>query len=199
MHRTCQTRGFTLLETVVWITLFTFTMGALVSSMLYFYRANRVTLNQASAVYSAQRGVDDMVRTIREAAYASDGAFPVATIADNDFTFYADVDSDPFIERVRYYLSGTDIIETIVDPSGDPPTYSGSGTERTVSDYVRNTAESLTMFTYFDETGTQVTDYSNISDVRFVTVNIAADLDPDALPNAVFIRSSAALRNLIGE
>lgn len=199
MHRTTHSRGLTLLETVVWIGLFAFTMGALVSSTLYFYKANRITLNQASAIYSAQRGVNDMVRTIREAAYASDGAFPIVAIAANDFTFYADVDGDPFIEKVRYYLSGTEIIGSIVDPSGDPPAYSGSSTEHMVSAYVRNTAEDLTMFTYFDETGTQVTDYANISDVRFVTVNIVADLYTDALPNAVYIRSSAALRNLIGE
>lgn len=179
--------------------MFTLTMGAVVSSILYFYRVNAVTLNQASAVASAQHGVDKVVRTIREAAFASDGAYPVASLADNQFVFYADVDSDPFVEKVRYYLNGNAIVEGIVDATGDPPAYTGAETTSVVSDYVRNTAENLILFTYFDEEGAQITNYANIADVRFVTVNIVIDVDTGKLPEPFYIRSSAAMRNLSGQ
>jgi len=87
--------GFSTLEVLVWLSVFTFTVGAVVSSILYFYRVNAVTLDQASSVASAQRGIDAMVRAIREAAYASDGAYPIVSLADDQFAFYADVDADP--------------------------------------------------------------------------------------------------------
>ena len=194
-----RSHGFSTLETLMWISMFVLTMGAIMSSILYFYRVNAVTINQASSIASAQRGVDTMVRTIREAAFASDGAYPVISLADNQFAFYADVDADAFIEKVRYYLSGTTIVEGIVNPSGDPPAYTGAEATSVISDYVRNTAENLTTFTYFDEDGAQVTNYANIADVRFVTVNIVVDVDTNKLPNPFFLRSSAAMRNLSGQ
>ena len=194
-----RSHGFSTLETLMWISMFVLTMGAIMSSILYFYRVNTVTINQASSVASAQRGVDTMVRTIREAAFASDGAYPVISLADNQFAFYADVDADAFIEKVRYYLSGTTIVEGIVNPSGDPPVYTGTEATSVISDYVRNTAENLVMFTYFDEDGAPITNYANIADVRFVTVNIVVDVDTNKLPNPFFLRSSAAMRNLSGQ
>ena len=194
-----RSHGFSTLETLMWIGMFVLTMGAIMSSILYFYRVNTVTINQASSVASAQRGVDTMVRTIREAAFASDGAYPVISLADNQFAFYADVDADAFIEKVRYYLSGTTIVEGIVNPSGDPPVYTGTEATSVISDYVRNTAENLVMFTYFDEDGAPISNYANIADVRFVTVNIVVDVDTNKLPNPFFLRSSAAMRNLSGQ
>ena len=194
-----RSHGFSTLETLMWIGMFVLTMGAIMSSILYFYRVNTVTINQASSVASAQHGVDKIVRTIREAAFASDGAYPVISLADNQFAFYADVDADAFIEKVRYYLSGTTIVEGIVNPSGDPPAYTGAEATSVISDYVRNTAENLVMFTYFDEDGAQVTNYANTADVRFVTVNVVVDIDTIKLPNPFFLRSSAAMRNLSGQ
>ena len=194
-----RSHGFSTLETLMWISMFVLTMGAIMSSILYFYRVNAVTINQASSIASAQRWVDTMVRTIREAAFASDGAYPVISLADNQFAFYADVDADAFIEKVRYYLSGTTIVEGIVNPSGDPPVYTGTEATSVISDYVRNTAENLVMFTYFDEDGAPITNYANIADVRFVTVNIVVDVDTNKLPNPFFLRSSAAMRNLSGQ
>ena len=191
-------RGLSTLEVLVWLSLFAFTIGAVTSSILYFYRVNRVSINQVDAVTSAQRGIDGMVRTIREAAFASDGAYPVVSLASNQLAFYADVDADQFIEKVRYFLNGDSIERGVVDPTGDPPVYTGAETVSTVSEYVRNTAQGLTMFTYYDKEGAQITDYSNVVDLRFVTINVVVDVDESNLPDPFYIRSSAAMRNLSG-
>src|SRR3989338_7433980 len=146
-----RSHGFSTLETLMWIGMFVLTMGAIMSSILYFYRVNAVTINQASSIAPPKQEMERMVRPTREAAFASDGAYPVISLADNQFAFYADVDADAFIEKVRYYLNGTTIVECIVNPSGDPPAYTGAEATSVISDYVRNTAENLVMFTYFDE------------------------------------------------
>ena len=191
-------RGLSTLEVLVWLSLFAFTIGAVTSSILYFYRVNRVSINQVDAVTSAQRGIDGMVRTIREAAFASDGAYPVVSLASNQLAFYADVDADQFIEKVRYFLNGDSIERGVVDPPGAPPVYTGAETISTVSEYVRNTGQGLTMFTYYDEEGAQITDYANVADLRFVTINVVVDVDVSNLPDPFYIRSSAAMRNLSG-
>jgi len=189
----------TLIEALVWVSIFTMAMLALTTSVLYFYRTSDYAIEATSATASAQRGVDLLVRTIREASYASDGAYPVVSIATSSFIFYADIDSDSAIEQVHYYLSGTSLTKGIVDPTGDPPSYSASEATSTVSEYVHNADEGASLFTYYDASGSEVTDYTKIGDVRFVTVNLLVDVNPIRSPTIITLRSSAALRNLIGK
>jgi hypothetical protein len=178
--------------------MFAMAMTAVTSSIIYFYRISNYSMQEASAVTSAQRGIDTMVRTIREAAYASNGAYPIVSIAANDIIFYADVDGDSGIERVHYYIQGTNLYEGVLDPSGDPPSYSGSEVATVIAENVRNTAESLNAFTYYDTVGSQITNYASSSILRFVTANISVDIDTNRPPAAVVIRSSAAMRNIVG-
>src|SRR3989338_1227610 len=82
--------GMTMIESLIWISIFTITMVSLMASVLYFYRTNKYAVEQSGAVTSAQRGIDKLVRTIREASYSSQGAYPVVSIGANDLIFYAD-------------------------------------------------------------------------------------------------------------
>jgi len=191
-------RGMTFVETLVWISIFTIAMLAIITTLLSFYRTNRYTLEQANAVTSAQRALDETVRTIREGAYSSQGAFPVVSLGANDFVFYADIDNDALIERVHYYISGTYLMRGILNPTGNPPDYIGSEEASIAAEYVRNTDQGLTTFRYYDELGSEITNYANWTAVRFVSVNLAVNVNPGALPNQLTLSSSAAIRNLIG-
>lgn len=188
----------TALEAIVWVGMFIVAMTAVTSAVIYFYRTSNYTIQEASAVTSAQQGIDKMVRAIREAAFSSNGAYPVVSLATSSLTFYADVDSDTSIERVHYYLDGTNLVQGILDPAGDPPSYVGSESTSTISDNVRNIVQALNLFTFYNASGTVMTDLTQIGSARFVTINVAVDVDTTRSPVPVFIRSSAALRNLIG-
>jgi len=192
-------RGFTILEVYVWVAIFVVSMIAITSSLLYFYRANKYTVEQSTAVTSAQRGLEQVVKVIREGAYSSQGAFPIVSIAANDFVLYADVDNDALIERVHYYVQGTDLIRGVLDPTGNPPDYTGVETTSVVSDYVRNLGEGISTFRYYDEVGAEITNYSNWSAVRFVKVTLAVNVNVPTLPNPLILNSSAAIRNLAGQ
>ncbi len=200
MHaRTHGTLGLSLIETIVWVGVFSAAMLAISQTLLYFYRTNRYVIEQASAVTSAQRGLEQVVRTIREGAYSAEGAFPIVSIAANDFTFYADVDDDPLIERVRYYISGTDMKRDVTEPTGNPPVYGGSVETSVVADYVRNLGEGVVTFRYYDELGSEITNYANWTSVRFVKVTLAVNVNPVSLPNQLQLSSTAAIRNLAGK
>ena len=191
--------GISLLETIIWIGMFSMAMVAITSSLIYFYRTSRFAVQEAGAVISAQHGIDIMVRTVREAAYASNGAYPVVSFAANDILFYADIDSDSAIERVHYYVQGTSLYEGIINPIGDPPVYTGVEVATIIAQDVRNISQALSTFTYYDTSGVQILNYANILGLRFVTANIAVDMDINKPPAPVIIRSSAAMRNLIGK
>ncbi len=199
MMRTTHERGLSLIETVVWISVFTSAMLALTTSVIYFYRTSNYTIQQAGATASAQRGMDLMIRTAREASYASNGAYPVVSLTGNDFRFYADIDDDVGIEQLHYYLSGTSLMRGVIEPSGDPAVYTGTETVSIVSQDVRNIAQSTLLFRYYDKNGTLMTDYARIGDVRYVSATLLVDVDPNKTPTPLSLSSSAALRNLIGK
>ena len=189
-------RGITLLETVVWVAIASMVMLAIVNSVQYFYRTNTYAVEQSAAVTSGQRGIDNMIKTMREAAYSSTGAWPIVSMATSSFIFYADVDGDPFIERVSFALVGNNLVRGIIDPSGDPPVYTNPETTSIISDNVRNTEQSVAMFQYYNEEGALMTDLSRIAEVRFVEATVVVNVNPMRLPNQFTLRSTAALRNV---
>ncbi|MBI5644507.1 hypothetical protein HY970_00225 [Candidatus Kaiserbacteria bacterium] len=199
MKSVSSQKGMTFIETLVWIAVLIIIFEAVANTLLYFYRANSYGIEQATAVTSAERGLDSVVRTIREGAYSSQGAFPVVSIDANDFVFYADTDSDALIERVHYYIQGTDLIQGVLNPSGNPPDYIGTESTTIVADYVRNIAQGITTFRYYDELGSEITNYANWSGVRFVKVTLAVNVNTATLPNQLTLNSSAAIRNLAGK
>jgi type II secretory pathway pseudopilin PulG len=188
-------RGLTYIETLVWISVFVMAMSAIVISLLSFYRANSYTIEQAQAVSEARRGIEKSVQMMREISFASDGAYPIVSIAPNQFYFYSDVDTDPLVERIRIFTEETFLKQGLTKASGDPLTYSGSEIVTTISENVRNIEQDVDVFHYFDSTGAEITD-SDITEVRFVTIDLVVNVSPDKLPNQLTLRSSATLRNL---
>ncbi|MEK7509536.1 MAG: hypothetical protein AAB605_02375 [Patescibacteria group bacterium] len=186
----------TLIETVVWVAITTTAMLTIVSSVQYFYRTNTYTVEQSAAITSAQRGIEDMVKTAREASYSSNGAYPVIAMSTSSISFYADIDTDPFIEQLRYFVDGGSLKRGIIDPSGDPPVYTNPETISSISDYVRNVDQGVATFRYYDLNGALMTDFSDIAALRFIEVTIVVNINPYRLPNQFTLRSTAALRNL---
>lgn len=197
MHTRLHTAGFTLLDTVIWVSLFIIVMLAITQSVLFFYRANTYVLQEATAISATQQGLDAMMRIIRETSYSSVGAYPVIAISTSSYTFYADIDNDAVVERVRYYLSGELLYRATLNPSGDPLEYSGAETASIVTEHIKNNLHAIDVFTYYDEEGSIMSDYADIASVRFVSVHLAADVDPNRPPLFISLRSSSALRNLI--
>lgn len=188
----------TLIETVVWIAVFTFAMIALTESVLYFYRTNQYAINEAFAVSSAQHAMDVAVRAVRTASYASTGAYPVISIAPNQISFYANVTKgDPFVQQVRFFVQGTSLQEGIIKPSGSPFSYANPETITVLSNYVQNLTVGTSTFFYYDQNGNQITDYTQYQNVRFVTINLLVDMSTTSLPTQLALTDSAALRNLV--
>jgi type II secretory pathway pseudopilin PulG len=189
-------RGMTLVETVVWVSITSMLLLAIVQSVQYFYRTNTYAVEQGAAITSAQRGIENMIKTMREAAYSSNGAWPIIAMSTTSFAFYADVDDDPFIEQIRFYLAGDSLMRGVIDPSGDPPVYTNPEQVSTISDNVRNTDQDVILFRYYDVDGNLMVDLTKIAEVRFVQATVVVNINPFRLPNQFTLRSTAALRNL---
>ncbi|MDB5245158.1 MAG: Type pilus pilin [Parcubacteria group bacterium] len=192
-----RTRGFTLVELLTVISITTVVMLALTSVIRSFYLNNAYLLERTESLSSAQRGVSDSIKTIREASYGDDGSYPIASAATSTITVYANIDSDATVEKVKYYISGTNFYRVVYDATGSPPVYSSTPiSTTTIATYVRNT-NATPLFTYYDTNGTQLsTTTTNLASIASVQVSLLVDLNPNRAPNVFTLTESATLRNI---
>jgi len=97
-------KGFTLIETLVVVAIFTVSLGAVFGSILMLYRAHGYTWEQSQAIEEARRGIETMVKEIRTARSGEDGSYPIVLAGDKEFIFFSDINGDGKTERVRYFL-----------------------------------------------------------------------------------------------
>lgn len=100
--------GFTLIETIVTVAIFIFALGAVATFIIMGYRGQAYTLEQSSAINEARRGIETMVKELREARIGDDGSYSIAKAEDYEIIFYSDIDKDGATERVRYFIYGSD-------------------------------------------------------------------------------------------
>ena len=163
--------------------------------LIYFYSSNAYIIQQAYAVESARKGVEIMVREVKEATYSDVGAYPVIEAEEQIFVFYSDVDKDDNVEMVRYYLNGTNFERGETESVGDPPVYDYSNEIVSVlSDNVRNNTERI--FTYYNASSTEITDLGILTGIKMVKASLIVNVDPNGPPEEFTLTSSAQLRNL---
>ncbi len=189
-------RGLSIVEALVTIAVTSLLLLVISDAVLSFYKANRIALEESFQIRSAERGVQTLVRDLREATYGDNGAYPLGEIGTNSITFYSDVDRTSPVERIRYNLIDKQLYRTITSSAGTPPQYTGTTATSSVSDFVRNNEDGIPLFRYYDSAGIEVTDPADIADVVSVSISLVVDITPIHAPGEFTLRSSASLRNL---
>ncbi|HYF29432.1 MAG TPA: type II secretion system protein [Candidatus Paceibacterota bacterium] len=187
-------RGFTLVETMVVVAIVVTAGVALMGSIQYFYRSNAYILEQTAALESARRGHAFTLQNIREASYGDDGSYLITDAQSNTITFYADIDKDGGIERIRAYLSNGTLYRGITNSTGNPATYTGQPeTIETIAVAVRNTTP---IFRYYGADGLELTSPIDLAEIVSVGVRLDVDLNPTRAPNVFTLSGTATMRNL---
>lgn len=191
-------RGLTMVETIVVLSLFSILMLATSESIASFYRLNAYTIAQTYQVDTARRGVEQLVRDLREMTFADDGTFPLVVMEPDRLAFFSDIDRDMSVEYVEYTLASTTLIKQVYNATGSPPVYSTSTPQEThtLSEYVQNTSQGVPVFVYYDAEGAIATATTSVTAIRYVGTSIIVNIDPVRDPGEYMLRSSAALRNL---
>lgn len=188
--------GMTLVETIVVLALFSLLSITIMTVVASFYSYNAYTIAQSYQVDSARRGIELLVRDLREMTYSDNGAFPLVECATTSVKFYSDIDRDDSVELVRYELIDQTLYKYIYEASGVPADYPNepSRTE-IISEYVHNELEDVVMFTYYDNQGLVLSGVG-VSEVRHIDVVLVVNVDPIREPGKFHLKSSASLRNL---
>ncbi len=192
-------KGFTLVETLIVIALFTLLVLAIMNSVTQLYKYNSVTLEQANEIEVARRGLLTWVRDTREMTFGANGAFPLGRAESHRIGFYSDIDKDFNVEYVEYRLATTTLYKDTYEPTGNPPVYSTTTPTRTeiLSQYVQNLSQGQTTFRYYNDAGALIASSSAmISDIRYLRINLIVNIDPARSPGEFMLQGSATPRNL---
>jgi hypothetical protein len=150
----------------------------------------------------ARHVVENMVAALREAEPSANGAYAVAVSSSSALTFFADPNNTGNPTEIQYYISGTNLIQGVIAPTGSPLTYT-AGNEKfsTVASGVQNAASStLPIFQYYDEnyagTSSPLTQPVNPQAIRLIKITLVIDKDTLKMPQPITITSQVEVRNL---
>lgn len=201
MKKISDNSGLSLLEVLVAMAIF---IAATVSVLTFINQGffiQNFSLEQTIAIQEAKRGVDVMVREIREAQPADTGAYPIVEADDQQLIFYGDFDKDSAVERVRYFLDGSEFKKGVIEPRTSPIEYVEADEQVTIlSRYVRN--ETDPVFVYYngdwpgDTISNPLTTPAGISDVRYINVRLNINVRPTVAPSDFLLLTDIQLRNL---
>jgi type II secretory pathway component PulJ len=187
--------GFSLIETIVAIGVFVLASIIIWDFITNAYKTQNFSLDQSSAINEAQRGVETMVKELRETMPADNGAYPIEFADSQNLIFYADFDRDNAVEKVHYWLDGSNLKKGITKASGSPLEYSPADEQEIIlSRFVRN--ESLPIFTYKDGNYENLSIPSDPDEVKLIHIHLKIDVYPVKAPMLYDLESDVSLRNL---
>lgn len=199
MRHLVDKKGFTLIETIVVISLSTILAIAISASIVNFYQVNNYAIAQSYEIDQARRGLQTWIKDVREMTFADNGTYPIVVMEPHRLGFFSDVDSDSSIEYVEYVLSSTTLYRNVFDAVGSPPVYNLGSPNKTdtLSEYVQNNPQATSTFSYYDNNGTVLTSTSSLlTDVKYLEAKVIVNIEPIRSPGEYMLRSGVAPRNL---
>jgi prepilin-type N-terminal cleavage/methylation domain-containing protein len=195
-----KNNGFTLVELVVVMGIILLLLGSITEIFLSSYRAKNAIFDQLSVQGDGRRAVDQFIADVRRATYSAIGAYPIEYADAQQFIFFTTTSSTASRDRVRYFLSGTDLKRGVINPAGTPPTYLAANEKVTIiAQQVGN--GTIPLFYYYDQNYTGATSTYlplpiDVSKVRMVGIKLVLDKNPNTAPVPFIIESKAEIRNL---
>lgn len=205
-RRRCNNEsGYTLIETMIAMTLMSVVIAAAFSVVSVMQKAAVTTTNRFTAEGEAQTIADRITKDIRSAVTASATGAAFASADVNDVTFYANLADPNGPTRLHAYLtlqSGTNVYlfhedSTPAAAGGSPGNYVYTAAPSTRIDG-KYLDTSQPIFSYFDSDGnpiaTPITTTANLRSIDSVGINVRVRVTPTA--PIVVINTVVHVRNV---
>lgn len=154
------------------------------------FKNTRFESEQATMVETARKSMDVITKDIRGANTSEKGDYPIVTAQDDELTFFNDINGDDKMEKIKYYLTGPNLIREIYLP-GDLKDYAIVDYSNTIAAHINN--GDLSIFSYYDS-NSEETDV--INQVRMIKIHLVINITPATAPNDYILESNVNLRNL---
>lgn len=189
-------KGFTLIETIISILVFTIVIASISVFIFTIYQNYYTGYRKSRAINEAKEGIERTVQEIRMAGIGEDGAYPIEKADDFQLIIYSDIDRDGKRERVNYFLDGIELKKGIIEPEGVPAVYPSDKEHYfIVANYLRNSAD-LPIFEYYDENMNLLEPSQRRKSTRLIKITLKVDTSLEKPPPPIIISSKAQLRNI---
>ena len=193
--------GFTLVETLVTIFIFTIIMiGTTMLAKAIFSTSNQQNL-ALDIVDRARLAIAGFTNEIRNSTSGNDGSFALNQASDSQIIFYSTYGATGTkVNRIRYFISGTTLYKGIIVPTGTPLVYN-SASEATTTVITGIASTTAPLFYYYDSnyagTSTPLSQPVNLNNVKFVKINLILQTQDVRNSTTTFsIAVGATIRNL---
>lgn len=190
LQLTTKKRGFTLIEMVTAIALFSMLaliLSAFLSQSIKSYRIKRqsVDLQEKSA------------HVMREFEQTARAASAVVNASETEFKFYRFFDlTSPYPKQVRYFLDGNKFKIGETDPVGTAPNITYPSQNEVITLIIEDVVNTDVLFKYYNGAGDVLSDPINKVSVRMVELTISLDQNPGAPPEPIVESTKIELRNM---
>jgi prepilin-type N-terminal cleavage/methylation domain-containing protein len=196
-------RGFTLIETLVAITLLLIGTAATVLLFSKMMQNKAYSLEMGRSSFVVSRSIGDLTQYLRRTRQSDAGAYPIVSADDNNLVIYSDYNKDDKTERLHIYLSNNKIYMGIRNPNATfPVTYSsGDATTIQLADHIVNTSDDP-IFSYYnkdypaDTENNPVDTPANVSEIRLIKIFLKININPNRAPDNIQQETFVELRNL---
>ncbi|MDD3498592.1 MAG: prepilin-type N-terminal cleavage/methylation domain-containing protein [Candidatus Moranbacteria bacterium] len=189
-------KGMSLTELLV--AMFIFTVVSMGISIFFanIWKSKYNELEMGKSLLIASQAVNNMKKSIRQAGQADSGAYLISSASNFDFVFYSDIDNDNDMEKIRYYLDGSEIKMEKAEPIlGTNPTYPDVyEAPVTIAKDIANT-ETEPIFSYFDNDYDSLATPTSAYPIRLIKITLYVNTDPNKISD-VSISSLVYIRNV---
>jgi type II secretory pathway pseudopilin PulG len=191
-------RGMSLIEVIIAMGIMILFSFVIPEIFLSSFRSQKIVFDQLEAQRQGRRTLQDFVNELRASSYSSIGAYPIEVASTTEIVFYSNLDNNGYIEKIRYYRNGRNLIKGVTAPTGTPLAYLPQDeVTSTVVDIINNTTS---IFYYYDKnissSSTPLSYPIDITSIRFVKMSLRIDKNPTTSPVALMVEGSASIRNL---
>jgi len=168
--------GFTLVETIVTIFIFSILMLGTTLMLRDIFSISKTQTGILSNTNQAIMVSDTFVNELRNGTYGANGSYPINQAADNQIIFFSTAPKGGgVVSKIRYYITGNTLYKGVTNPSGSPLSYNGQPeTITTLSTQMSMGGNPL--FYYYDGSyngnGNPLTQPVNINSIRFIKINL---------------------------
>jgi type II secretory pathway pseudopilin PulG len=194
--------GFTLIEAVVSIAIILMVGGGIVAFQRSILTNTKVIQAELTSQQQVRKTLSGFVADVRAATQSSGGAYAIDTAATSTFIFYANIDSDTAIERIRYFIATSTLKRGVLKPTGTTYVAANEKVTSIVFDVANGTSSPI--FTYYDRGYDGFTSSStdplpvpiNIPSVRMVKISLTTNPNGNRSPVMQTYSSQVSIRNL---
>ncbi len=194
-----MSRGFTLIEIIIVIGIFTSVM-IVISLFVLDIANNEIFFTESiNSEVETRQAYQTIISELRSMGGSVNGSYAINAASSSSFTFFSDSDGDGYTEQVRYFVDGGILKKGLIKPAGNPFGYK-IGDEK-ITEAVHYLV-SNNVFSYFganyDGNQSPLGYPINLDSIRMIKIQLSIDKDPNVLPGKVVLPAYINMRNLRG-